>query len=79
MNDFWRMVWEQNVPTIVMLTNLEEKDRVKCHHYWPKEKNGTYGEIRVTKQEELVLSDYTVRTFSVVKVTLLTASSWPFC
>ena len=66
--DFWRMVWEQDAPTIVMLTKLEEKGRIKCHRYWPIERTSMYGSIRVTIQEELEFPDYTVRTFSVIMV-----------
>jgi protein tyrosine phosphatase len=63
--DFWRMVWEQGSAIIVMLTNLEEKGRTKCHQYWPEDKSGLFGRIRVHLQESLVLTDYTQRCFSL--------------
>jgi len=31
--DFWRMVWEQDVHLMLMLTAETEGRRVKCHRY----------------------------------------------
>lgn len=32
--DFWRMVWQERTPIIVMITNIEEMNEVRtpCHH-----------------------------------------------
>ncbi|CAI5438260.1 unnamed protein product [Caenorhabditis angaria] len=33
--DFWQMIWENNVPLIVMLNRLIENNSWKCHDYYP--------------------------------------------
>uniref|UniRef100_UPI0037E7E318 protein tyrosine phosphatase receptor type Fa isoform X2 n=1 Tax=Semicossyphus pulcher TaxID=241346 RepID=UPI0037E7E318 len=67
LSDFWRMVWEQRTCTIVMMTRLEEKSRVKCDQYWPSRGTETYGMIQVTMQDTLELATYSLRTFALYK------------
>ncbi|XP_054147088.1 receptor-type tyrosine-protein phosphatase S isoform X6 [Melozone crissalis] len=65
--DFWRMVWEQRSATIVMMTKLEEKSRIKCDQYWPGRGTDTYGMIQVTLLDTIELATFCVRTFSLHK------------
>jgi protein tyrosine phosphatase len=70
-NDFWRMIWEKEVPVIVMITNLEEKNRKKADAYWPdKVKTETrYGDIIVKITSEKTKEDtVTVRCIQMWKL-----------
>ncbi|XP_033376175.1 receptor-type tyrosine-protein phosphatase delta isoform X31 [Parus major] len=65
--DFWRMMWEQRGATVVMMTKLEERSRVKCDQYWPSRGTETYGLIQVTLSDTVELATYCVRTFALYK------------
>ncbi|KAK1896916.1 Receptor-type tyrosine-protein phosphatase S, partial [Dissostichus eleginoides] len=65
--DFWRMVWEQRAATVVMMTRLEEKSRIKCDQYWPSRATETYGMTQVTLLDTIELATFCVRTFSLHK------------
>uniref|UniRef100_A0A4W5LM21 protein-tyrosine-phosphatase n=1 Tax=Hucho hucho TaxID=62062 RepID=A0A4W5LM21_9TELE len=62
--DFWRMVWQENCFSIVMITKLVEVGRVKCCKYWPDDSE-MYGDIKITLLKTETLSEYTVRTFAL--------------
>ncbi|XP_032875744.1 receptor-type tyrosine-protein phosphatase mu isoform X5 [Amblyraja radiata] len=64
--DFWRMIWQENSATIVMVTNLVEVGRVKCCRYWPDDTE-IYRDIKVTLIETELLAEYVIRTFAVEK------------
>ncbi|XP_056097084.1 receptor-type tyrosine-protein phosphatase beta-like, partial [Rhinichthys klamathensis goyatoka] len=65
-DDFWKMVWEQNVHNIVMVTQCVEKGRVKCDHYWPFDQEPLYyGDLIVQMQSESVLPEWTIREFKI--------------
>ncbi|XP_014090961.2 tyrosine-protein phosphatase 69D isoform X2 [Bactrocera oleae] len=66
-NDFWRMIWEQHLEIIVMLTNLEEYNKSKCAKYWPEKISDAkqFGEITVKFVAERKMGDYLVRNLDV--------------
>ncbi|KAK6472686.1 receptor-type tyrosine-protein phosphatase eta-like [Huso huso] len=64
-NDFWRMIWEQNVYTLVMLTRCNEQGRVKCEEYWPSSNPKTYGDVTVILASEIPLNEWTIREFKM--------------
>ncbi|XP_027292666.1 receptor-type tyrosine-protein phosphatase delta isoform X2 [Cricetulus griseus] len=65
--DFWRMIWEQRSATVVMMTKLEERSRVKCDQYWPTRGTETHGLVQVTLLDTVELATYCVRTFALYK------------
>nr|XP_054764964.1 LOW QUALITY PROTEIN: uncharacterized protein LOC129271718 [Lytechinus pictus] len=49
MDDFWRMVWQEKVTTIAMVTKLKEGDKIKCAQYWPNKPGDSkmFGNVKV--------------------------------
>ncbi|XP_078249454.1 tyrosine-protein phosphatase non-receptor type 7 isoform X5 [Pogona vitticeps] len=80
-NDFWMMVWQEEVPLIVMLTKLKE-EKEKCICYWP-ESEATYGPFTIQVQNICKCEEYTTRSFTLQfkdecrTVKHIVFSSWP--
>ncbi|XP_037351543.1 receptor-type tyrosine-protein phosphatase V-like isoform X2 [Talpa occidentalis] len=69
LEDFWRLVWEQQVHIIVMLTVGMENGRVLCEHYWPADPNPvTHGHITVHLLVEEPEDEWTKREFQLQHV-----------
>ncbi|XP_071081735.1 receptor-type tyrosine-protein phosphatase epsilon-like [Haliotis cracherodii] len=64
--DFWRMVWQEDVTQIVMLTRLMEMNKKKSEKYWPDaNKTENYENVKVYSKNVLTRADYTLSTFVV--------------
>ncbi|XP_054902041.1 receptor-type tyrosine-protein phosphatase V-like isoform X1 [Poeciliopsis prolifica] len=64
--DFWRMIWEQNVRIIIMVTALREKNTVLCEKYWPLEEGTVYhGLFQITTVTRKQGPDYFVTTINL--------------
>uniref|UniRef100_A0A8C1XSC0 Receptor-type tyrosine-protein phosphatase epsilon n=1 Tax=Cyprinus carpio TaxID=7962 RepID=A0A8C1XSC0_CYPCA len=60
-DDFWRMVWEWKCHSIVMLTELQERDQDKCLQYWPTEVSVTYGDFTVEIKGDMLCDAFSLR------------------
>ncbi|XP_037832723.1 receptor-type tyrosine-protein phosphatase beta isoform X2 [Kryptolebias marmoratus] len=64
--DFWRMVWEQNVRIIVMVTALRYRNTIMCDKYWLIDEGTVYhGLLQVTTVTRKQCQDYFVTTISL--------------
>ncbi|XP_070193979.1 receptor-type tyrosine-protein phosphatase epsilon-like [Littorina saxatilis] len=85
--DLWRMIWQEQITHVVMLTNIQEKGKPKCELYWPEEEDGvdTFGPVTVTTTHVQCRDDFYIRTFNVQRdgsgesreVTQYHYVSWP--
>ncbi|XP_019332697.1 tyrosine-protein phosphatase non-receptor type 5 isoform X2 [Alligator mississippiensis] len=64
-SDFWRMVWQECSPIIVMITNIEEMNE-KCTEYWPEDQV-TYEGIEITVNHVIQADDYRLRLITLKK------------
>ena len=65
LEDFWRMIFEQNVVNIVMVTNLIEGEKKKCEAYFPTNKGEKvkYGPYKLTNIQTNIYDGYITRLF----------------
>ena len=47
--DFWKLIWEQDVRVIVMLTAESEGGQLKCHRYWD---GSSFGQFKLALRDE---------------------------
>ncbi|XP_015755647.1 PREDICTED: receptor-type tyrosine-protein phosphatase delta-like [Acropora digitifera] len=64
--DFWKMIWDYNIGTIVMLNEQKEGDQV-YPMYWATEGSATFGEFTVETASHEIFQDFSQREFSVAK------------
>ncbi|XP_052761802.1 receptor-type tyrosine-protein phosphatase T-like [Mya arenaria] len=81
---FWRIVWQQEVEKIVMVTDLVEGKKTKCEQYWPDQyQSKLYGDIEVVCKVEKLYADFIWRHITVSKnseerkLHHLQFTSWP--
>ncbi|KAG8185239.1 hypothetical protein JTE90_002765 [Oedothorax gibbosus] len=66
-HDFWRMVWQESSPVIVMVTDLVENGKKKCAKYWPDDSMDS-GDLHILLIHSEQCKDMVVRTILIRKI-----------
>eukprot|EP00794_Sanderia_malayensis_P007927 gene7927-8782_t len=64
---FWRMIWDNNIPALIMLTNVMERAKKKCAQYWPDGGEIRFGDITIELASMDNYVDYVIRSFNVTR------------
>ena len=68
-NDLWRMIYQTDCRTIVMLCNVIEQNFPNCAKYWPNpHQKIRYGAVTVKGIDSRHLGDFERRLFEMKKV-----------
>ena len=74
--DFWRMIWQEEVHTVVMVSNDMKPNSPQ---YWPHNGTDNFGPFKVTLNEETLNEQSIVRCLqlevSLMKLKVLTEHS----
>ncbi|XP_055532783.1 phosphatidylinositol phosphatase PTPRQ [Wyeomyia smithii] len=66
--DFWRMILQYEVESIVMLTQLVENDKIKCYQYFPRyNQQASFRDVTIKCTQELNLTFYKKRLLMVTR------------
>ncbi|KAH9490224.1 hypothetical protein Btru_036087, partial [Bulinus truncatus] len=88
-SDFWRLLWQEKVNIVVMLTQLTENGKVKCHCYWPQSKEEVMdvedGALKIKQIRSYRIDGFVITQMTVEEaesnygreVTLLQYIDWP--
>ncbi|XP_052077938.1 receptor-type tyrosine-protein phosphatase T-like isoform X2 [Mytilus californianus] len=84
--DHWKMIWQENIYQIVMLTNLVDGIKNKCEQYWPAgDKQMVQGNLILRLNVEKKRTAYVTREITIEekksgkkrKVTQYHFAAWP--
>ncbi|XP_061180746.1 uncharacterized protein LOC133189382 isoform X2 [Saccostrea echinata] len=64
--DFWAMIWQENIYVIVMVTKLIEGSKIKCEQYWPGQGDQmTSGQFCLQLMSQKDYANYTQRVINI--------------